>query len=541
MIDKLRIFVLQIDSKVIFPIMHNELQLILTPEQAFKADLLHKQIADKLQISPQRITRIRTLRKSIDSRAFLPKVNITIEVYWDEEPPAPVKPVFDYKFVGDNTPVLIIGAGPAGLFAALKLIGSGYKPVIIERGKKASERKVDIAQLNRNNGIDPDSNYCFGEGGAGTFSDGKLYTRSKKKGNTQNILDVFHFHGANENILYEAHPHIGSDKLPLVIENISKTITSYGGEIHFEQKLTEILLKDNSIIGCKTADGSIFEANSLILATGHSAHDIYELLNEQGILLEPKGFAMGVRVEHKQSLIDTIQYHSPTRGEYLPAASYNLVDQVNDRGVYSFCMCPGGHIVPAGSNGNEIVVNGMSASQRNSPYANSGMVVEIRPEDIPRDYLEYGALAGLKFQQSVEKMAFTNNGGQGQVAPAQRLGDFVHGKLSADLPECSYLPGLISSPLHFWLPEIISSRLRDGIKKFDRKMKGFLTNDAVVVGVETRSSAAVRIPRDSETGQHPVIKGLFPAGEGSGYSGGITSSAVDGENAAVNVVKWLMD
>jgi uncharacterized protein len=520
--------------------MHNEIQLTITPEQAFKEDMLTKQAADKLEISPKSITRIRTLRKSIDSRAFLPKVNVTVEVYWDEMAPEQVKTTFDYKNVADKTPVLIIGAGPAGLFAALKLIESGFKPIILERGKPASDRKVDIALLNRNKGIDTDSNYCFGEGGAGTFSDGKLYTRSKKKGNTQNILEVFHFHGANENILYEAHPHIGSDKLPIVIANISKTITTCGGEIHFEQKLAEILIDNNKVAGCKTADGSTFHATALILATGHSAHDIYEMLDKQGIKLEPKGFAMGVRVEHKQSLIDTIQYHSETRSEYLPAASYNLVDQVNERGVYSFCMCPGGHIVPAGSAQGEIVVNGMSASQRNSPFANSGIVVEIRPEDIPEEYQQYGVLAGLKFQQSVEKMAFTNNGGQGQVAPAQRLGDFVRGKLSADLPECSYLPGLISAPLHFLLPANISSRLRDGFKKFDRKMQGFVTNDAVVVGVETRSSAAVRVPRDIETGQHPEITGLFPAGEGSGYSGGITSSAVDGENAALSVVKWLV-
>jgi len=520
--------------------MHNEIQLTITPEQAFKEDLLTKQVADKLEISPKSITRIRTLRKSIDSRAFLPKVNVTIEVYWDEMPPEQVKTTFEYKNVADKTPVLIIGSGPAGLFAALKLIESGFKPIILERGKPASDRKVDIAQLNRNKGIDTDSNYCFGEGGAGTFSDGKLYTRSKKKGNTQNILEVFHFHGANENILYEAHPHIGSDKLPIVIGNISKTITTCGGEIHFEQKLAEILIEDNKVTGCKTADGSIFHATALILATGHSAHDIYEMLDKQGIKLEPKGFAMGVRVEHKQSLIDTIQYHSETRSEYLPSAIYSLVDQVNERGVYSFCMCPGGHIVPAGSGQGEIVVNGMSTSQRNSPFANSGIVVEIRPEDIPEEYKEYGVLAGLKFQQSVEKMAFINNGGQGQVAPAQRLGDFVRGKLSADLPESSYLPGLISAPLHFLLPANIASRLREGFKKFDRKMQGFVTNDAVVVGVETRSSAAVRVPRDSETGQHPDITGLFPAGEGSGYSGGITSSAVDGENAALSVVKWLV-
>jgi len=519
--------------------MHSELQLILIPEQAETPFLLSKQVADKLNISPQKITRLRTLRKSIDARSFQPKINVTVEVYWDEVPPKPAQPEFNYQFVGNNRPVLIIGAGPAGLFAALKLIESGFKPIILERGKNAHERKLDIAHLNRNKGIDSDSNYCFGEGGAGTFSDGKLYTRSKKKGNTERILDIFHYHGAAEDILYEAHAHIGSDKLPLVIANISKTITTCGGEIHFEEKLTEILIEDNQVTGCKTATGNTYEANALILATGHSAHDIYEMLHNQGIALEAKGFAMGVRVEHPQALIDSIQYHCKERGAFLPAASYNLVDQVNERGVYSFCMCPGGHIVPAGSGDKEIVVNGMSASQRNSPFANSGIVTEIRPEDIPADFQQYGVLAGLKYQQYVEHLAYTNNGGLGQVAPAQRLGDFVKGRLSADLPECSYLPGLISSPLHFWLPEMISSRLREGFKKFDRKMRGYLTNEAVVVAVESRSSAAVRIPRDSETGQHPVIKGLFPAGEGSGYSGGITSSAIDGENAAGFVVQSL--
>ncbi len=520
--------------------MHSQLQLILSPEQAEKQDLLLKQVADKLEISPQRITRLRTLKKSIDARSFQPKINITVEVYVDEKVPKDYVAGFNYPFVGDKEPVLVIGAGPAGLFAALKLIEQSFKPIILERGKKANDRKHDIAQLNLNKGFDPESNYCFGEGGAGTFSDGKLYTRSKKKGKAQRIYEIFHYHGAAEDILYEAHPHIGSDKLPLIVENISKTITDSGGEIHFEQKLVEIIIENNSVKGCKTESGEVFNANSLILATGHSAHDIYEMLYRQNVALEPKGFAMGVRVEHPQALIDSIQYHSKERNDYLPAASYNLVEQVNERGVYSFCMCPGGRIVPAGSGTNEIVVNGMSASRRNSPYANSGIVVEIQPEDIPEEFKEFGVLAGLKFQQYIENLAFLNNGGMGQKAPAQRLVDFVKGRVSADLPDCSYMPGLISSPLHFWLPEFISTRLREGFKKFDRKMKGYLTNDAVVVGVETRSSSAVRIPRDPETGQHPDIKGLFPAGEGSGYSGGITSSAIDGENAALAVGKSLI-
>ena len=521
--------------------MHNTIQLTLTPEQSADQSAILAHVANVLAVPFERITLTRILKKSIDARSSQIKVSLTVDVYWDEPVPTIAPPKFNYRFVGDRPAAVIVGAGPAGLFAALKLIESGVKPILLERGKGVSERKADIALLNRNKGMNAESNYCFGEGGAGTFSDGKLYTRSKKKGNIQHILEVFYHHGADENILYEAHPHIGSDKLPLVVKQMVKTITDCGGEVHFEQRMTDILLSDDrKIIGCRTADGQTFMSKALVLATGHSAHDIYQLLYDKGIALEQKGFAMGVRAEHPQSLIDKIQYKHTPRNEYLPAASYNLVEQVNGRGVYSFCMCPGGHIVPAGSGNEEIVVNGMSVSKRNSPYANSGIVVEIRPEDIPAEFQQYGALAGLKYQQYVENLAHKNNGGLGLAAPAQRLADFVKGKLSADLPKCSYLPGVISSPLHFWLPELISNRLREAFKLFDRKMRGYLTNNAVVVGVESRSSSAVRIPRNLETLQHPSICGLFPCGEGSGYSGGITSSAIDGENTAEKVAEYIL-
>lgn len=519
--------------------MNTKVQLILLPEQAERKELLLKHVADKLSVTPERIKDIRIIKKSIDARSFQPKINLTLSVFVDEKAQEILYEPFNYKYVGDKPSVLVIGAGPSGLFAALKLIELGLRPVVIERGKNTFGRKSDIAHLNLQKSFNPESNYCFGEGGAGTFSDGKLYSRSKKKGNVQRVYEIFHYHGAVDEILFEAHPHIGSDKLPDIVSNMSITITDCGGEIHFEERLEELILENNTVKGCKTNLGKTYLAEALILATGHSAHDIFELLHAQGIRLEAKGFAMGVRAEHPQTLIDSIQYHCKERGEYLPAASYSLVEQVNDRGVYSFCMCPGGRIVPAGTSATEIVVNGMSASRRNSPFANSGIVVEIQPQDIPEEFHEYGVLAGLRFQQYLENMAYKNNGGRGQTAPAQRLLDFVKGRLSADLPECSYMPGIISSPLHFWLPEIISSRLREAFKLFDRKMKGYLTNEAVVVGVETRSSSAVRIPRDPESGQHVDIKGLFPAGEGSGYSGGITSSAIDGENAAVAVAKML--
>ncbi len=516
--------------------MQHTLQLIVTPEQAAMTDKLKVIAAGKLNIAPKQIKGILIERKNIDARSRFPKVNLSVRVFVDETPSINKPDYFKYHDVSAKKPVIVVGAGPAGLFAALRLIELDLRPIVLERGKDVSERKKDIANLNRNETLNPESNYCFGEGGAGTFSDGKLYTRSKKKGNIQRILDIFHFHGAQDEVLYEAHPHIGTDQLPIVIQNIRNTILNSGGEVHFDSKVTDFILEDNAIKGVSLADSTTINAEAVILATGHSARDMYELLNEKGIKLEAKGFAMGVRVEHPQGLIDSIQYHCNERGEFLPAAAYNLVTQVDDRGVYSFCMCPGGHIVPASTDKNETVVNGMSASKRNSPFANSGILVEIRPEDLGQEWQQYGALAGLRFQEYVEQLAFNNSGGgQNQMAPAQRLADFVKGTLSPSLPDCSYLPGIISSPIHFWLPDMIGNRLREGFKHFGRKMKGYLTNEAVVVGVESRSSSPVRIPRDKETLEHIEIKGLYPCGEGAGYAGGITSSAMDGENCAEKI------
>lgn len=505
--------------------------LSLTPQEGADRDLIKRAACKKLGLDAGDISQIDIVKKSIDSRGRFPKVLIRATVYVGESPQYGYRNRFDYKDVSRAREVIIVGSGPAGLFAALKLIEHGLKPIVLERGKGVLERKKDIAQLNRNVALNTESNYCFGEGGAGTFSDGKLYTRSNKRGDIHRVLEVFHAHGAQDEILYEAHPHIGTDRLPAVIKNMCQRIRECGGEVHFNSCVNDILLRDNAVKGVTCADGTTYDADYVILAAGHSARDIYHLLHRKGIALQAKGFAMGVRVEHPQALIDSIQYHCRTRNEYLPAASYSLVHQADGRGVYSFCMCPGGHIVPSATENRQIVVNGMSASHRNSPFANSGIVVELHPEDLP-EYAQHGELCGLMFQEELERMAYTNNGGGLQTAPAQRLNDFVKGRLSYDLPETSYLPGLISSPLHFWLPEIIGKRLQEGFKAFDRKMHGFLTNQAIIVGVESRSSSPIRIPRDPMTLQHIGVRGLYPSGEGSGYAGGITSSAMDGENCA---------
>ncbi len=513
-----------------------ELELTLRPQEAAESALLRKAVAEKAGVSEKEITEVRIVRRSIDARGRLPKVLLRVNAYTGERPEYRYESEPRYGDVSGGREVCIVGAGPAGLFAALRLIEAGMKPVILERGKEVSERKRDIALLNRNVSLDPESNYCYGEGGAGTFSDGKLFTRSKKRGNTQRILETLHRHGAQDEILYEAHPHIGTDRLPEVIKRMRETITGCGGEMHFGCRVTELLTEGNAVRGVRCANGDLHEAEEVILACGHSARDIYRMLVRQGIRVEAKGFAMGVRVEHPQELIDSIQYHSRVRDKYLPAATYNLVTQVDGRGVYSFCMCPGGHIVPSATGEKQIVVNGMSASHRSSPFANSGIVVELHPEDLT-EYAEHGELCGLQFQEDLERLAYTNNGGGLQTAPAQRLADFVRGRLSPTLPESSYLPGLISSPLHFWLPERIGKRLREGFAAFDRKMRGFVTNEAVAVGVESRSSSPVRIPRDAESMEHVQVSGLYPCGEGSGYAGGITSSAMDGEKCAEAIAR----
>lgn len=496
----------------------------LTPEEAHDINVIRRKMASESGHMPNEV---RIIKKSVDARGR--QISILMNV--EENVPLKYENEFIYKDVTNAPQVVIVGSGPAGLFCALRLIEYGIKPIIVERGREVLGRKQDIALLNRNEALNSESNYCFGQGGAGTFSDGKLYSRSKKRGNNRRIFEIFHAHGAQDEILYETHNHIGTDRLPEVIRNMCNTITSHGGEIHYETQVTDLIVKDNRAMGVVCNNDTQHIGEAVVLATGHSARDIYHLLSKHGIAIEAKGFAIGVRTEHPQRLINDIQYHRQ-HSKYLPSASYSLVTQVEGRGVYSFCMCPGGFIVPSATAPEQIVVNGMSSSQRNSPYANSGIVVEIHPEDLPDEYQQYGPLAGLKFQEDIEHLAYVNNGGKLQTAPAQRMVDFVKGKVSFDLPKSSYLPGLVSSPLHFWLPPMIGKRLQQGFRDFDRKMRGYLTNEAIIVGVESRSSSPVRIPRNPDTLCHVEIERLYPAGEGSGYAGGITSSAIDGERIA---------
>lgn len=511
--------------------MISELDIVLSPKDASDEKYYKPILAKKLGVNAAQIKGIKILRKSIDARRRNILINLRFQVACDEDLPKSEDSQFEYFNVEGKKKVIVVGAGPAGLFAALRLIELGYQPVVLERGKSVEDRKKDLGELHRTRNVNPDSNYSFGEGGAGTFSDGKLYTRSKKRGDLKKILKVLHFHGAQDDILFDAHPHIGTDVLPKVIVRMRENIIKAGGQVCFSTKVVDYILEGDKICGVQTESGEKIVGEGVILATGHSARDVYRKLDELGIELEAKSFAVGVRIEHPQELIDQIQYHNPKgRGDYLPAASYSFVQQVEERGVYSFCMCPGGVIVPAATGDKQQVVNGMSASNRNTAFANSGMAVEVRTQDL-KSYQQYGSLAGLYFQEELEEKAFVE-GGENLTAPAQRMNDFVNGCKSASLPKTSYHPGVVSSPMHEWLPEHIRFRLQEGFKAFGRKSNGFLTNDALILGVESRTSSPVRIPRERESFQHIRIEGLFPCGEGAGYAGGIVSAAMDGERCA---------
>ena len=518
--------------------MIREIELRLLPEEATCEASLKAVVARETGVKTDDIQAVRILKRSIDARQRTVFVNLKIRAFIHELPTEPEFEPIEYPDVSKGKRVIVVGAGPGGLFAALRLIELGLRPIIVERGKDVRARKRDIVRISREQSVDPESNYSFGEGGAGAYSDGKLYTRSKKRGSVEKILRVFCQHGASPSILADAHPHIGTDKLPRVIEQMRAQILRSGGEVHFQTRMERFLLRGEEVVGIETHTGQCFEG-PVILATGHSARDVYRYLYASRIAIEAKGIAVGVRLEHPQALIDRIQYHRLDARKYLPAAEYSFVAQSGGRGVYSFCMCPGGFIVPAASGPEQIVVNGMSPSTRGSRWANSGMVVELHPEDIPTIYSEISAsspLCVLQFQEQLERMCWTN--GHRQVAPAQRMEDFVHKRLSSNLPSCSYTPGVLSSPLHHWMPAFVADRLREGFLRFGKMSRGFLTNEALMVGIETRTSAPVRILRGANL-QHVVLRGLFPCGEGAGYAGGIVSAAIDGERCAESVAVFL--
>lgn len=514
------------------------LQLRVAPEIAYNPMRLSAEVSSQIAVDVNRLTEVRVTRRSIDARQRRVMVNLSVDVYVDEAPEDTLATPVEYKPLPADAPsAVIVGAGPAGLFAALRLIEEGVRPVVLERGKSVEERSKDMARISRENVVDPDSNYCFGEGGAGAYSDGKLYTRSKKRGSVEKILNIFVQHGAKEDILVDAHPHIGTDRLPQVIRGMRNTILRCGGEVRFGTRVESLVLDGNRVTGVVTARGERVDG-PVILATGHSARDVYRFLDRAGIAIEPKGIAVGVRVEHPQQLIDSIQYHNPGgRGRYLPPAEYSLLTRVGGRAVYSFCMCPGGFIIPAATAPGQLVVNGMSPASRGTKWANSGMVVEVLPEDLT-DYDNFGALKVMAFQEDIERR-FSEDAEGGQNAPAQRLTDFVNGKPSKSLPSTSYAPGVHPARLDQLLPPFVADRLREGFREFGRKSRGYLTADAAVIGAETRTSSPVRIPRDPELLTHIGFEGLYPCGEGAGYAGGIVSAAIDGERCAEALVHSL--